>query len=72
MGLKEFFTGKDEEFGESTLDCPKCRKHMIKKTKKGITIDKCMSCNGIWLDKGEIFKILRKLDEMKSSKSLKK
>lgn len=72
MGFKDFFSGKEEDdksSGESKLHCPKCQKQMIKKTRKDITIDKCMSCGGIWLDKGEIFKILKRLDEMKVTKS---
>jgi len=36
---------------------------MIKKSRMGVTIDKCGKCEGIWLDSGEIEKILMKIQE---------
>jgi len=37
------------------LECPRCKKVMEKlKNKKGIVIDRCAKCGGIFLDKGEI------------------
>lgn len=43
--------------------CPRCKIKMSKKTRLGVTIDKCEKCNGIWLDGGEIDNILLKVDE---------
>ena len=67
MGLLEHLhiLGKQGTGAEAHLSCPKCSKPMIKKTKAGVTIDKCASCGGIWLDKGEIFKIIRKVRDSK-------
>ncbi|MDD5650382.1 MAG: zf-TFIIB domain-containing protein [Candidatus Nanoarchaeia archaeon] len=43
---------------EKLLKCPRCNINMEKITKKGITIDKCKKCKGLWLDNGEIEKLL--------------
>jgi len=45
------------------FNCPKDNTPMQKKTREGITIDKCEKCGGIWLDKGEMEKIIRKIEE---------
>jgi hypothetical protein len=34
--------------------CPKCGKKLIEIDYKGVRIDKCSGCSGIWLDKGEL------------------
>lgn len=34
--------------------CPKCGMHLIEIDYKGITVDKCSECEGIWLDAGEL------------------
>lgn len=39
--------------------CPKCSTEMSKITRHGVTIDKCMKCKGLWLDKGEMEKLLK-------------
>lgn len=36
------------------LACPKCTNYMFPGRKKGVQIDCCSSCSGIWLDKGEL------------------
>jgi len=34
--------------------CPKCSQKTLEPiTYRGVTIDKCPSCNGVWLDDGE-------------------
>ena len=40
--------------------CPKCRQTMDKRTHKGITVDHCPSCQGLWFDLREL-EDLRKL-----------
>ncbi len=39
------------------MKCCQCREHDLvsEMTKQGIMIDRCPVCNGVWLDKGEIF-----------------
>ncbi|MFH0869798.1 MAG: zf-TFIIB domain-containing protein [archaeon] len=49
---------KDEIIG-----CPRCHRHMVKKSSMGVTIDKCERCDGIWLDGGEIENIISKLEK---------
>lgn len=38
--------------------CPRCQGEMTEVNKYGATIDTCLSCGGIWLDKGELGKIM--------------
>ena len=35
------------------MKCPKCGMDLIEIAYKGIQIDKCSACDGIWLDAGE-------------------
>lgn len=62
---------EDEE--DPIINCPRCDKPMIKQTQMKVTIDKCKKCDGIWLDGGEIEKILEKIqEEQKKFKAKKK
>ncbi len=36
------------------MKCPKCGMELIEIDYKGILVDKCSECDGIWLDAGEI------------------
>lgn len=36
------------------MHCPKCGTELSPIDYKGLTIDKCFSCNGVWLDEGEL------------------
>lgn len=36
------------------MHCPKCGMELIEINYKGIEVDKCASCEGIWLDAGEL------------------
>lgn len=36
------------------MRCPKCGMELIEIDYKGIKIDKCSECGGIWLDAGEL------------------
>ncbi len=36
------------------MHCPKCGMDLIEINFKGIGVDKCSSCEGIWLDAGEL------------------
>jgi len=36
------------------MKCPKCGMGLIEIDYKGIRIDKCSECEGVWLDAGEI------------------
>jgi uncharacterized protein len=38
--------------------CPKCGASLIETHYKGMEIDKCSHCQGIWLDSGELERML--------------
>ena len=44
------------------MKCPKCGMELLSLDYKGITVDRCSGCEGIYLDKGELESIL-KLDK---------
>ncbi|MDD5677255.1 MAG: zf-TFIIB domain-containing protein [Kiritimatiellae bacterium] len=63
-----------DPFGEDTEQlsvasegkvCPRCSKKMLslKYVDSKVVIDKCASCQGIWLDPGEFAKIIRYLEK---------
>ena len=39
------------------MKCPKCGGDLIEVVFRGIKIDRCTSCNGLWLDDGELEKL---------------
>jgi Transcription factor zinc-finger len=45
---------------ESTLHCPKCPGLLETYTFQGFVLDRCHSCGGIWMDKGELEGAIRK------------
>ena len=36
------------------MRCPKCGMELIEIDYKGIKVDKCSECQGVWLDAGEL------------------
>ena len=42
------------------MNCPNCNVTLVMSERQGIEIDYCPSCRGIWLDRGELDKILEK------------
>jgi hypothetical protein len=45
------------------MKCPKCGMELIEIDFKGIKIDKCSECEGVWLDAGEL-EAVAKLEKM--------
>ena len=41
-----------------TLTCPKCRASMRTYERSGVTVDQCTECRGIFLDRGELEKLV--------------
>ena len=39
------------------MHCPKCGQNLIEIDYKGIAVDKCSKCDGVWLDAGELEQI---------------
>jgi uncharacterized protein len=42
----------------SVLTCPVCQGAMREYNRDGILIDSCTQCRGVWLDRGELEKLL--------------
>ncbi len=40
------------------MDCPVCGERLKEIDRSGVMVDICPSCKGIWLDRGEIDKII--------------
>jgi hypothetical protein len=39
------------------MRCPKCGMELKEITIRGVDVDRCFSCNGTWLDEGELEKL---------------
>ncbi len=46
---------------ESKLSCLKCPGEMETYSFEGFILDRCRSCGGIWMDKGELEGVIRKI-----------
>ena len=42
------------------LLCPACRVDLVMSERNGVEIDYCPKCRGVWLDRGELDKILER------------
>jgi uncharacterized protein len=42
------------------MDCPVCNVQLVMSERQGIEIDYCPKCRGVWLDRGELDKILER------------
>ncbi len=42
------------------MQCPVCNVTLLMSDKNGIEIDYCPNCRGIWLDRGELEKIMER------------
>ena len=40
------------------MDCPHCRVPLAIAERQGIEVDYCPQCRGVWLDRGELDKII--------------
>ncbi|MFW5706702.1 MAG: zf-TFIIB domain-containing protein [Bacteroidota bacterium] len=50
------------------MKCPTCSVPLVMSERQGIEIDYCPQCRGIWLDRGELDKIIeRSTKEMQGS-----
>ena len=47
------------------MKCPACSdKDLLMTERQGVEIDYCPSCRGVWLDRGELDKIIERSNEM--------
>lgn len=42
------------------MKCPHCNVNLVMSDKQGVEIDYCPQCRGIWLDRGELEKIIER------------
>lgn len=42
------------------MNCPRCNVILLMSDKQGVEIDYCPQCRGIWLDRGELEKIIER------------
>ncbi|HWG89642.1 MAG TPA: zf-TFIIB domain-containing protein [Candidatus Thermoplasmatota archaeon] len=40
------------------MKCPSCNETLVMSERQGIEIDYCPQCRGVWLDRGELDKII--------------
>ncbi len=45
---------KDEVRAAGSMTCPRCGAPLGEREERGVRIDECPSCGGLWLDKGEL------------------
>jgi uncharacterized protein len=50
------------------MKCPNCNVNLLITEKKGIEIDYCPECRGIWLDRGELEKLTERSAEHYSNR----
>ncbi len=49
------------------MNCPVCNEQLLLSEKQGIEIDYCPKCRGIWLDRGELEKIVERSNQISHS-----
>ena len=42
------------------MNCPVCSVQLVMTERQGIEIDYCPKCRGVWLDRGELDKIIER------------
>lgn len=42
------------------MKCPNCEEILVMTERQGVEIDYCPKCRGVWLDKGELDKIIER------------
>ncbi|GHA58909.1 TFIIB-type zinc ribbon-containing protein [Pontibacter akesuensis] len=50
------------------MKCPNCNETLLMSDKNGVEIDYCPNCRGIWLDRGELEKIMERSADHYSKK----
>jgi hypothetical protein len=45
------------------MPCPRCRVDLVMTERMGVEIDYCPKCRGVWLDRGELDKIIERSEQ---------
>ncbi len=48
------------------MNCPRCNNNLAMSDTHGVEIDYCPACKGVWLDRGELEKIIQRSNEQGS------
>src|SRR5687767_10906735 len=48
------------------MNCPNCNETLVMADRQGVEIDYCPKCRGVWLDRGELDKIIERSAEYES------
>jgi Zn-finger nucleic acid-binding protein len=64
----EYFAERSDTKGEGSMEgaakagmlCPVCRVNLMMSNREGVEIDYCPQCRGVWLDRGELDKIVER------------
>ena len=48
------------------MKCPNCDETLVMSNREGVEIDYCPKCRGVWLDKGELDKIIERSSQFES------
>lgn len=51
------------------MKCPNCGTTLVMTDRQGVEIDYCPDCRGVWLDKGELDKIIERAAQFESGSS---
>lgn len=51
------------------MKCPNCSINLVMSDRQGIEIDYCPDCRGVWLDRGELDKIIERANNEVPSSS---
>jgi Zn-finger nucleic acid-binding protein len=51
------------------MKCPNCNETLLMTDRQGVEIDYCPSCRGVWLDKGELDKLIEKATSYNDAQS---
>ncbi len=53
------------------MKCPNCDRELVMSDRNGVEIDYCPGCRGVWLDRGELDKIIERSNQFSQSDSRK-
>ena len=51
------------------MKCPNCEETLVMTDRQGVEIDYCPKCRGVWLDRGELDKIIERSAEFESNQN---
>lgn len=49
------------------MKCPNCNVNLVMADRNGVEIDYCPECRGVWLDRGELDKIIERSSQYNPS-----